>query len=108
MAERAPPRLCTAPECGRPHFAKGLCQRHYQAQYRKHGPKCKRRGCRTPSFAKGLCVRHYQAAYRAALHRPCARRGCTKRAFSRGLCLMHYHRWYRKARGAALDAPLQT
>lgn len=28
-------RLCSIPGCGRKHFGKGFCQRHYQAEYMK-------------------------------------------------------------------------
>jgi hypothetical protein len=86
---------CRAPGCASETWARGLCARHYQAEYRTRGPACEHRGCTRTGFAKGLCVRHYQEAYR---HRggPCRKRGCHNRAFSRGLCIMHYHRWYQK------------
>lgn len=86
---------CEAPGCSSPRWARGLCARHYQADYRARGAPCTEHGCRRPSFAKGLCVRHYQELYR---HRggPCRKRKCANPAFSRGLCVKHYHQWYQK------------
>lgn len=86
---------CSTSGCPNRVWARGLCTRHYQAEYRKRGPPCSRKGCPKTSFAKGLCVRHYQEQYR---HRdvPCGKRKCGGLAFSRGLCVKHYHRWYHK------------
>lgn len=86
---------CTNPDCPAPAWARGLCSRHYQAEYRRRGPPCSRRGCSNPSFARGLCVRHYQQQYRTREER-CRKRNCPNAAFSRGLCVKHYHRWYRR------------
>jgi hypothetical protein len=84
---------CSSPGCPNFVWARGLCTRHYQAEYRTRGPPCSSKGCPKTSFAKGLCVRHYQEHYR---HRnvPCGKRRCRGVAFSRGLCVKHYHRWY--------------
>lgn len=84
---------CTMRGCPNYVWARGLCSRHYQAEYRKRGPPCSRRGCPNPSFARGLCVRHYQQEYRRR-GEPCRKRRCENRAFSRGLCVKHYHKWY--------------
>jgi len=86
---------CRAPGCANEAWARGLCARHYQADYRKRGPPCGRHGCENPRFAKGLCVKHYQAAYRHEGPN-CRKRKCPNHAFSRGLCVKHYHRWYQK------------
>lgn len=97
MPARARKGPCKVADCDRSVWARGLCARHYQAEYRKRGPPCVRKGCANPSFAKGLCVRHYQEEYR---HRPvrCGKRRCGNPAFSRGLCVKHYHRWYQGLR----------
>lgn len=86
---------CGVRGCANFVWARGLCSRHYQAEYRKRGPPCLRRGCENPSFARGLCVKHYQREYRAS-GEPCKKRGCGNRAFSRELCVKHYHRWYHR------------
>lgn len=84
---------CQVKGCPNFIWARGMCSRHYQAEYRQRGPPCIRKGCENSSFARGLCVKHYQQDYRKA-GGPCKKRKCPNRAFSRGLCVMHYHRWY--------------
>lgn len=86
---------CSVKGCHNFVWARRLCSRHYQAEYRRKGPPCVRRGCGNPSFARGLCVKHYQREYRQQ-GEPCKKRKCSNPAFSRGLCVKHYHQWYHK------------
>lgn len=41
-------RLCSVPECGKPHYGLGLCNKHYKQEYKK----------RNPSERKGEIGRH--------------------------------------------------
>lgn len=44
--------------CNKPRFAKGLCRKHYQIEYRKNEKKlCS--VCGKPQIAIGLCGKHY-------------------------------------------------
>lgn len=54
-------RLCSIPECGKPHHGKGLCSRHYNLQKWKSDDerKCSILGCSGKFIAKGLCNKHY-------------------------------------------------
>lgn len=92
-SERAPKRACSAPDCPNTAWARGLCSRHYQAEYRRKGPPCSEPECGLPRVARGLCALHYQRKYRQGDER-CQKRRCERPAFSRGLCVRHYHRWY--------------
>lgn len=84
---------CSEKGCTTVAWARGLCSRHYQRQYRNSGPTCEQDGCDGHQVARGLCTRHYQAAYRArGAH--CAKRGCVAPSFARKMCVKHYHRWY--------------
>lgn len=63
-------RKCTAPDCGRRHYARDLCFMHYKrlitgrdmaAPPRVYGVKvCQADGCERSTVARGLCVTHYQ------------------------------------------------
>lgn len=72
---------CPAPDCGRPVYARGHCERHYRQLLRtgEIAPD------RTPA--------------------PCAVESCDRRAVTRGWCHGHYLRWSRQGdvRG---DVPL--
>jgi hypothetical protein len=91
--KRARKAKCTERGCAQAVLARGLCTRHYQAEYRRSGPPCTRAGCKNPSFARTLCVKHYQEDYRKQ-GRPCHKRGCKNPSFARRMCVRHYHRWY--------------
>jgi len=68
---------CPVNGCQRQHFAKGLCEMHYQ-RWQKHGdptflchpakiPKgtlCSIKGCLNPYYSKNLCHHHYMLNYR--------------------------------------------
>ena len=67
-------RICTVPDCDRPHVAKGYCRAHYyrvkrhgdpqahipigQAKLKDPGP-CEIESCARMAFARGMCKAHY-------------------------------------------------
>ncbi len=75
-------KLCTAGNCERSVYARGLCGRHYK-QYQRHGLVL-------PDRAPAEC----------------AVPGCTRRAVTRGWCHGHYVRWSRTGDVRA-DVPLR-
>ena len=86
-------KACSIRACTRVTWARNMCSRHYQADYRSRGPPCDQPGCTANRVARGMCVKHYQAEYRTT-GRACSKRNCTTPAFARKLCIKHYHRWY--------------
>lgn len=73
-----PAKICSFPECGRPHDAKGLCTSHY-LQQKKGGELrpiryqmirllkvCEFDECGRRHYSKGLCYAHYQQQKRGA------------------------------------------
>jgi hypothetical protein len=77
-------RICSFPECGRTHAAKGFCRAHYNQQYeglpltplgqripppRKAGEApCVIEGCPRGVTARGLCKAHHKALMRGRLY----------------------------------------
>lgn len=53
-------RRCTVPDCSNPHFAKGMCKRHYRQKRRLEGPRCTVPGCNRAVAVRerGLCAGH--------------------------------------------------
>jgi hypothetical protein len=64
-------RLCELDDCDRPHYAKGLCEMHYQrlrsngdplvirpAGRKPEGKVCTLEGCDKPRRGRGLCGMH--------------------------------------------------
>lgn len=101
-AARTVNRLCTVDGCTRKHFARGLCNAHYQrqnrrpAQPREFKPRatCPQCGKEVWKPVKTECLTCKRANKAAAV---CAVDGCTRPAFARGMCSMHYAReWRRK------------
>lgn len=64
------PKICSIPECGKPHNAKWLCGVHYMRQ-KNHGTALWE-PTKKPEF--------------------CSIEGCAKKRHSKGLCSMHNHR----------------
>jgi hypothetical protein len=74
-----PPRTfftCTVPDCGRPHRARGFCNRCYQ-RWKIHGSPtinlrphrgtrttCRLAVCDGAVYGLGLCESHYRRLYR--------------------------------------------
>lgn len=111
--ERLDLGTCESPGCANRQKGgrRGLCDKHYLAQYRSTNPKlCSR--CARPSIAKGMCAAHYSRAKRGHdQSRPlvpryngslCSVSGCLGQARGLGLCKFHYSR---KREGVPLDAP---
>lgn len=53
-------KICSEEQCEKPHYAKGLCYRHYYKQLRARFPPCAAEGCEQRSDRRGLCPIHYQ------------------------------------------------
>lgn len=119
--------VCSVPNCGRPHKARGYCQTHYmqrqrgapiaeiiKVRAREKPPECTEDGCSEPVKSKGLCKLHYQrllrhghTRYRDRKKPPkfCSEPACENVMYALGMCHAHYSRT-RKAeeRGANLEA----
>lgn len=68
-------RTCSVEGCGRPHVARGFCDRHYES-WRRSNPNAEIRLRRMTPV-------------------PCAVDGCTRMASAREMCHKHYSRWLR-------------
>lgn len=111
-------RKCTYVDCGRKHFAKGYCTKHY-ARFKKYGHAaiagtksggslfgiCLVASCGNKSLAKGLCNAHWLNLQRhgsAVVPRRrikgtpgitvCIVDGCGDAVKSRDYCSLHYSR----------------
>ena len=60
--------MCSADPCDAPHYAKGLCKKHYDRQRRRGTlfewdppatPTCSISGCSRTHYANGICKLHY-------------------------------------------------
>lgn len=72
----ATPRLCSIPNCGKPHYAHGVCNQHYQKwrstgefgayiQARKPKPTiCAEPDCASEAHCRGFCKKHYSRVRR--------------------------------------------
>jgi hypothetical protein len=62
MPARPKHRRCTVVDCRNPHFAKGMCTRHYRQKRRLEGPRCTVPGCNRPVAVRerGLCAGHLE------------------------------------------------
>lgn len=107
-------RTCSVNGCEREHYARGMCNPHYQ-RVRTSGTldgdalpplsagerrTCSVLDCNLPHWAKGMCRRHY---YRKPLQEPrikraplvCAIDGCARLVDRSGFCAIHHYRWKR-------------
>lgn len=114
-ADRADLGACSVEGCSNKEAfgRRGLCNKHYIAQYRRTNPKlCSL--CARPSIAKGMCAAHYSRAKRGYDQskplapryngRLCSQLGCERVAKGRGLCRPHYARL---REGIPLDRPIK-
>lgn len=104
-------RTCKIDGCGRKHYARGYCNKHWQ-RWRTHGdpnfvtkhvPKvCKEDNCETTQIARGWCQHHYDAwrIHGDPLHheknqRPdtCTAKSCERPVEAVEWCDMHYRRF---------------
>lgn len=52
--------FCSVDDCGRPHYARGLCKTHYALWRRQNNSTpCAADACDRSSYSRGLCVMHY-------------------------------------------------
>lgn len=97
-------RVCSIPECGKPHRARGWCATHY-AWHRAHGaPKitrssCSIEGCTRKHKNHGLCATHgwrlrkhgtTDASFKRIVPQFCKVEGCGAPHESLGYCRAHY------------------
>lgn len=119
--------ICTYPDCGRKHVARGWCHVHYELeragepmrpikQYGKRDPVCSYDGCGQKTAAVGLCTGHYRQKalgkqlkplrfVRTPKYEPgllCEFDGCDRAPKSRGLCAAHYAQLLRSGNPWAL------
>lgn len=101
-------RVCSFEGCGRAHYGKGLCKRHYNQQYKRPPqPPCSFVGCGRASHIAGLCARHYIQKWKGqpltperVLPTTCSFPGCGRPHGTAGLCNGHYAQ---RLRGASLS-----
>lgn len=107
-----PDRSCSVPGCGKPHYARGYCNPHYQ-RWKKHGDPlgayqpnssrtCAVVDCERPVKHRDWCGKHYQRwrnhgdplANHSRVHvdTPCVVDDCLKLAIAKGFCAGHYTR----------------
>jgi hypothetical protein len=112
-------RICSLTDCDRPHFGRGLCQRHLERQRRqnlKNGAagRCAIEACEQPVIARDWCEGHYRrwmehgdplSGRRSPDPGPCAVVACERPKQGRGLCIMHYNRWKRTGDPEGLAPP---
>lgn len=115
------PKLCTIPDCGNAHNARGLCPMHYQ-RWKKHGSPlweppvkpetCSVEGCSKERAKRDYCNMHYIRLRTKGDVGPagtvvnvqsgkCSTEGCSREATARNLCTLHYGRI---SRSGTLDA----
>lgn len=52
-------RVCSIPDCGKPHVARGYCDFHYRKHRMVTAGACSVEGCAAPQHAGGMCSAHY-------------------------------------------------
>jgi len=57
-------KVCSVEECGRPHKARGWCNKHYTEWLNNNAPPCSVEGCERLSQKRGWCETHYMRWYR--------------------------------------------
>ena len=113
--ERRPRRSCTFPECKRTHYAKGLCDGHYQQRLRGRSLQPLRRrsrvrahcafdACGKVAVNKGLCQAHANQRKKGQPLRPlrpvygtkgpCRFEDCSKPRAAGGYCAGHAAQYY--------------
>lgn len=102
-------RICSIPDCGKPHQARGLCSTH-DYRMKKHGATevpahvpsmCSAPDCGRLVRVRGVCDRHYRRLKkhgqldlppRISKRPECSVNGCKKTIHGLGLCQSHYSR----------------
>lgn len=108
-------RICSIPDCGKPHHSHGYCAAHYSrfvrlgdalaggiSRRKNNGQMCSVQGCKHPSRTRGMCAGHYNrwrrhgdplAGETRHYHDTCTIPGCTKSHKSFGYCGAHLRRF---------------
>jgi len=106
---------CGVPRCSKPHYARGVCQPHYERfrqgcanptkRIGKQPPwlfveaqkGCLVPGCENDFYALGVCQAHYNALRTGAEAEGdtprCSVKGCKLVHVARGYCIGHYSAW---------------
>lgn len=103
-------KVCTFEGCGRPHYAKGFCNAHWQQLRKGHElaaitragsyqTDCAVDGCGRPSERRGWCQSHYkqvlagapisEIALKTAQSGKCCHPACDSLAATVGMCRRH-------------------
>ncbi len=96
-------RICNFPNCGKKHYAKGLCSAHYNQRQRgkqltpvqQIRKKCAVPGCNNKHAAKGYCRSHYRMQDRPLAIKDeliegiCKVLACDEESHAHGLCKKH-------------------
>lgn len=105
--------ICSLDGCGAPHFARGICEKHYTRFKRagiplppklRQGGLCWVSGCEGEVYGWGLCSPHYQrqrvhgdplggGVKRVSREGPCLVEDCDRPIESRGFCKSHYRNY---------------
>lgn len=112
--------LCAIDDCGKAHYSRGWCRRHYgrwlrhgdptvflQKVYTEPAPHekthrpCSAEGCRRGHFALGYCAMHWSRFRKYGTtelpdrhsKRLCSVDGCGRKHKARGYCDKHHQRW---------------
>lgn len=110
---------CSVTDCERPHYGRGLCQRHLERQRRADrkssaAPHCEIPDCGDAVVSRGWCEGHYRrwvdhgdplAGRRSPSPGPCSVVACEEPKQGRGYCVVHYGRWKRTGDPEGLAPP---
>lgn len=101
---------CLTNGCESPSKARGLCHRHYLAEYKRAQSNCSVEGCTVRVDARGLCTKHYRVMREEAIAAgtwvpynvatECSVDGCdATKVVAKGLCSRHYEQHRRANKG---------
>lgn len=113
-------KTCSATDCDRQHFGKGLCQRHLERKRRNdrkaaQAPRCSIQGCDGAVVSRGWCEGHYRrwldhsdplAGRLSPVGGRCSIDGCERPNAARTWCALHYQRWLKTGDVGPADVQL--
>lgn len=74
-------RICSIKGCGRKHYARGMCKKHYYADSRRK---------KLAALAAGLPIPVKPARKKKPRPRVCSIKECEEKHYAKGLCKRHY------------------